>query len=515
MANQNIYEQAFINQKSVYKTNRSGGNPILKLALNLREKQIAKYRRLIKNDEAFAVASTLILGYRADLSKEILTAYSKTGTIHALSVSGAHVGIIYLVLNFLLVFLNRKRSLQLLKFVIICTLVWGYALITGLSPSVVRAAIMITIFMVATTFSKNKNGYNILAFSAFCQLLYNPFLIWNVGFQLSYIAVFGLIYLQPIIYKSIYIKNKWLDKLWNFIALSLAAQIVTFPLSIYYFHQFPVYFLLGNLFIMIPLVFMMYLGIAVLIPIFEFLSPIFEWIISCTNDVLRWISNLPASTFSSIWLTMPQFILLSLALGFIIFALERRQKKMLFIAGGLFMIYQILVVQESINLSQQKKIIFYSLRKNYAVAFISGNKAIIETNLNPKENAYLFFIKPSLEQAQIKEIKILNLKKDTISPVFTKKDNQILFYNHSFLIVDETFNYKTLNAIGKFSSLWITGNTKFDLTKINTELKYNEIVVDATNKDYKIKLFKTFAENNHKNLHVLKKNPSYLIDLNP
>ena len=91
---------------------------------------------------------------------------------------------------------------------------------------------------------KNSNNYNILGFTAFVLLVYNPFYIWDVGFQLSFISVFGLIYLQPKIYKWIYVKNKWLDKLWSAVALSLAAQLVTFPLSVYYFHQFPMYFIL-------------------------------------------------------------------------------------------------------------------------------------------------------------------------------------------------------------------------------------------------------------------------------
>ncbi|RZK91862.1 MAG: ComEC family competence protein, partial [Pedobacter sp.] len=160
LAGQNIYQQTFVNQKHLLKTSRNIGNPIIKFALNLRERQIAKYRKLIKDDEAFAVASTLILGYRADLSKETLAAYSKTGTIHALSVSGSHVAIIFFVLDFCLGFLNRKRYFLLLKFLIICSLIWTYALITGLSPSVVRAAIMITIFISAKTFAKNKNSYN-------------------------------------------------------------------------------------------------------------------------------------------------------------------------------------------------------------------------------------------------------------------------------------------------------------------------------------------------------------------
>ncbi|SER78314.1 ComEC/Rec2 family competence protein [Pedobacter rhizosphaerae] len=315
LANQNIYLQAFVKHKQVIKTNKNVGNTLVQFALQLWKNQINKYRNLIKNDEAFAVASTLILGYRADLSNQTLAAYTKTGTIHALSVSGAHVAIIYVVINFLLSFMDRRKNLKILKLILICTIIWNYALITGLSPSVIRSAIMITVFMVCKTFAKTGNSYNILAFSAFLQLIYNPFLLWDVGFQLSYLAVFGLLYLQPKIYNWFFIRHKWLDKLWNFIALSLAAQMVSFPLSLYYFHQFPVYFLLANLFISLPLVVMMYLGIIILIPGMGFLSPILEWIINSTNLILKWMANLPFATISSVWISFPQFILLSLALS--------------------------------------------------------------------------------------------------------------------------------------------------------------------------------------------------------
>ncbi|RYD79382.1 MAG: ComEC family competence protein, partial [Sphingobacteriales bacterium] len=127
LASKNIYEQTFINQNYLLKTNRNVGNPIIKLAVDLREKQVAKYRQLIKNDEAFAVASTLILGYRADLSKETLAAYSKTGTIHALSVSGSHVAIIFFVLDICLAFLDKNKFLKVFKFILICSLIWGYS----------------------------------------------------------------------------------------------------------------------------------------------------------------------------------------------------------------------------------------------------------------------------------------------------------------------------------------------------------------------------------------------------
>ncbi|WP_293307091.1 ComEC/Rec2 family competence protein [Pedobacter sp. UBA5917] len=513
LAHQNIYHQAFTDQNHLIKTNNNVGNTIIKHALDLREKQIEKYRKLIKSDEAFAVASTLILGYRADLSKETLSAYSKTGTIHALSVSGAHVAIIYVVLDFLLAFMNRKRGLKILKLVLICTLIWGYALLTGLSPSVVRSAIMISILITAKVLSKNTNSYNILAFSAFCQLIYNPFLIWDVGFQLSYLAVFGLVYLQPKIYDLIYIKHKWPDKLWSFISMSLAAQIVTFPLSIYYFHQFPLYFLFGNLFITLPLVLMMYLGIAILIPWLSFLAPVFEWIINFTNSVLKWIADLPYATFSSIWINLPEFILLSLALGLFIYGLVNFNKRFVFSSLVVFVAYQVLIICDDLSTIHQQKIIFFSLRKNYATAFINGRESILVTDLNVTDKNYDFFVKPALSQLQVEKISLLNLKQDTILKDFILKNNQIVFHRYKILLIDERLNYRSLQGNGQFSDLWISGNTKFKLTALDPAINYKTVLIDATNRDYKIAFFKKVLQNNHPEVHILKKNKAYLVQL--
>ncbi|GGI26032.1 ComEC/Rec2 family competence protein [Pedobacter mendelii] len=513
LASQNVYKQTFINQNYLLKINQNTGNPILKFALDLREKQVAKYRKIIKNDEAFAVASTLILGYRADLSKETLAAYSKTGTIHALSVSGSHVAIIFFVMDFCLAFLNKKRFFRIFKFILICSLIWCYSLITGLSPSVVRAAIMITIFITAKTFARNKNGYNTLAFAAFCQLIYNPFLIWDVGFQLSYISVFGLIYIQPKIYNWIYLKNKWLNKVWELIALSLAAQLVTFPLCIYYFHQFPVYFLFGNLFISIPLILIMILGIGVLVPLVDKLSPIFEWIIVCTNTVLKWIADLPYSTFSSVWINLPELILLSLALGLGVYALSKYNKKLLFVSLVVYIFYISMIVYDDWIAFHQKKIIFFTLRKNYAAAFINGRVSVLVTDLSYDDKNYNFFVKPALDQSQIDKIDFISLKQETILPHFVKKDNQIVLDKYNILLIDEHMNYKKLSVSGKFSSIWLTGNNKFKIENLSKKMEFKNVIIDATNKDYKIAVFKNFAQNNKVQSHVLKKNPAYLVYL--
>lgn len=515
LASQNVYLQAFVLQQQAIKTHKIKGNPLLQLALKVRKDQINKYRKLIKGDEAFAIASTLILGYRADLSSETLDTYAKTGTIHALSVSGAHVAIIYAVINFLFSFMRKGQKSGLLKLVLISVLIWTYAIITGLSPSVTRSAIMITAFIVSKTFAKDSNSYNILAFSAFVQLVYDPFLLWDVGFQLSYLAVFGLLYLQPKIYHWFFIRHKWLDKIWQFIALSLAAQIVSFPLSLYYFHQFPVYFLLANLIITLPLVAMMYLGIIILIPGMGFFAPILTWIITHTNNVLQGIADLPFSTVSSVWISFTEFLLLSLSLSFIIYGLVHLNKMWIYASLICFIFYQVSIVNSNLKAVNQHRIIFFSLRKNYAASFIKGRTAFLLTDLKMADKNYLFFIKPALDQAQITDVHLLALDREIISKDIILKNQQLVFHGYKILLIDQCLNNRKIDLEGDFSAIWLHQNTRFNLDKLPVNLKYKTILIDATNSDYRIKQFKTFAENNHLDTHILKKNKAYLVELTP
>lgn len=405
LATQNIYHETFLKQVEVVKlkANTTSHN-LTSFALQLRERQVSIYRRLIKDDDAFAVAATLILGYRADLSADILDIYSKTGTIHALSVSGMHVGLLYLILTRLLWFLNGKQANRIIKTLFILTGIWFYALLTGLSPSVLRAALMISAFIIAKLFAKNINSYNIVAFAAFCILLYNPFFIWDVGFQLSFMAVLGLIYLQPKIEQCLIIKPFLLRKLWSIIAMSLAAQLATYPFSVYYFHQFPIYFLLSNLFITIPTALIMYIGIVILVFRLDELGPLFEWLITFTNAGLEQIAQLPFSGITSIWLNKIELCLLSFALILLIMALAQFKKPLIFYATILFLLLQCFITHDKLQALHQKKIIRFTLPKNYAIAILSAHRAILFTNLKPESKTFNYSVRPALDQHGITQI---------------------------------------------------------------------------------------------------------------
>ncbi|WP_316836654.1 ComEC/Rec2 family competence protein [Pedobacter nutrimenti] len=404
LAMQNIYHQAYFKKEDIRLLKRNKGNLLISYALNLRKKQVDIYKKFINDPQAYAVASTLILGYRSDLSSETLDAYAKTGTIHALSVSGMHVGIIYLVLNWILFFLNRSPPLLFLKALFIILIIWFYALVTGFSPSVLRSAIMITILILSKILRKKTNSYNVLGFSAFSLLLYEPFLLFDIGFQLSYLSVIGLIWLQPKICTWFSFKSRWMNKLWSILAMSLSAQLTTFPLSIYYFHQFPVYFLFSNLFIMIPAALMMYIGLIMLLFKFYFLAAPFEWLICFTNSGLRWISDLPFASISAIWINRTELLCLSTGLILFTLSLSYAKKKLLFTSLFFFSLLELSMFYQQILAQRQQKVIVFRLKRNYTGIYIKSNKAILITDVSPESAAFRFYIKPYLDQHRITEV---------------------------------------------------------------------------------------------------------------
>ena len=431
------------------------------------------------------MASTLILGYRADLNNETLSSYSKTGTIHALSVSGMHVGIIYVVLNWLLSFMDRKRKLRIGKILLICGLIWFYSLLTGFSPSVLRSAIMLTVYILAKSFNKNTNGYNILAFTACCLLIYNPFLVWDVGFQLSFLAVFGLIYIHPKIYKWFYFKSNWIDWVWSSVALSLAAQIATFPLSIYYFHQFPLYFIFSNLFILVPITLLMYLGISILLFKIHFLAPIFEWIIIFMNDGLKWIANLPFSGVNQIWIDKFQLILLTVALVLGLIGLSLYKRHFILISTLFLLIFQWSLTIQKIIAKTQKRIAFFTLQKGYCVAFIHAETAIVVSNLNTNDKNFQFYIQPALDQLQIKKIQCIKWESDAKLDFFTKSNHQINFHGYRILMLDTYFDNKEINNVVTFNAIWFHENPKMHLSELIKSVIFKSLIIDAGNYSHK------------------------------
>jgi competence protein ComEC len=284
-------------------------------ARELRGKILNIYSKYGIRGNEYGVLSAMTLGDREELDKQIVKDYAAIGVIHIIVVAGLHLGIVFLGLNFFLGFLNRTAKSLLLKDFLLITLIWAYALITGLAPSICRAATMLSFFIVGKMFSKSTNTYNLLAASAFLLLCINPYMLLNIGFQLSYAAVFGIVYLHPKIY-HLYDSDYWLiRKAWLITSISIAAQVFTLPLSLLYFHQFPNYFLLANLFVIPLTTGIIWMAIGLLITsYFPYVAFPIAWLLNKMIHSLNWIVDtihqLPNALIRNIYITMLEAALL-------------------------------------------------------------------------------------------------------------------------------------------------------------------------------------------------------------
>lgn len=516
LQHQQIYFQVYLNPKQFQLITSDSGNPIISYALQVRKNLVLKFQKYLHNSDAIAVASTLILGYRADLSQDVLQSYSKTGTMHVLSVSGMHVALVYIVIDLLLRFLNRKRSGILLKAFISILLIWFYALITGFSPAVCRAAVMITFVICGKTYNRHISMLNILLVSAFMLLLYNPFYITDVGFQLSYLAVFGLIILQPIIENRFDFKHQYVRRLWSLLSISLAAQVITFPVSVFYFHQFPVYFLISNLFIVLPSILIMYIGIAFLLfsnidLLAKPLGFLLEKTIVLMNNGLTWIEHIPFGNWDKLWINIPEYLLfyaiICCCFGWIVY-----RKTALLKVGAVFIILFLASFSfKRLRTSNQQEIIFLNLRKNLGVIFKKGNEAFVITNLKTADKAFQYSVQPYLDSCQSTKIHLLQQNQNFQNTVFIKQNQLIQFQNHLIFVADKQFENKTFPQKIKVDEVFITDNPKLNLNQISKNIIFDLLVVDSRNSDYLIKKLNEEAVLDGRKIKILKRNFSVVI----
>lgn len=485
------------------------------------------YRKLLVNDDAFAVAATLILGYRSDLDPELLDSYAKTGTIHALSVSGMHVGIVYLVLEFCLKWMNRNTLLKWAKTVLILSLIWFYTLLTGCSPSVLRSAIMLSLFVMAKSLRKEPGSYHILFFSAFCLLITDTALLWDPGFQLSYLAVLGLVWLQPQLYQCINFRWPVSQRIWQMITLSLAAQILTYPVSVYYFHQFPLYFILSNLFIALPVTLLMYAGLAILLFRMYWLAPAFEWVIILMNKGLEKIASLPYSTINQIWLSKLELLVLILFLFYLLTGVARRHKQNLMCSMLLLILLQGMLARDYLQALVQQKIIVFSLSRHYAAAFISGRHAVIITDLQPSDQAFKFHLKPALDQLKVIKISCISWdmaidtshRQTAYSSLLVAHHplqlsyRQLRFGGYKVLLADTLLNYKRLAGTPGFNAIWIHGSPMVLPETLMRDVNCRLIWLDSSNMPHLSRKFMLDSIKFKYKTIVLNKNKAYLVNL--
>ncbi|WP_299669280.1 ComEC/Rec2 family competence protein [uncultured Polaribacter sp.] len=484
LAKQGIYHQLFLENLYFLKLLNPSVS-LVGISEKFRDKMqqsLVKYH--FKNDE-FAVISALLLGQRQDISKELITDYSRAGAIHILAVSGLHVGIILLILSFLFKPLERLKNGKYLKAFCIVLLLWMFAFIAGLSASVVRAVTMFTFLAIGQSFQRKSVVEFSLISSMLFLLIIKPMFLFDVGFQLSYLAVFGIIWIQPKLYAIYKPRFKLDDKIWQLFTVSIAAQVGILPLSIYYFQQFPSLFVVSNLVIIPFLGFILMGGILVIalsllniLP--AFLASIYGEVISWMNAFVSWISQ------------QEQFLLQEISLSFlmmlawyffffsgIFFLLKRKPKRLLYFLVAIVMIQSISFVENK-TLAEKKELIVFHKSRFSIIGKRVGNKLLLQHHLDTIVSKEISAIKPYIIAEDIKTIRKIDFQ------------NFINFQNQHILLVDSLGIYKVENLVKPIVVLQYS--PKINLERLIKTIKPSTIIADGSNYKRDVATWKIIAK---------------------
>lgn len=376
-----IYRQVYLSDENWKITNKIVNNTIATRAELLREKLLSNYRRQKFDKNELEILSALTLGYKRELDPETKRVFSSAGAMHVLAVSGLHVGIIFWLLTISFGFLQKQKNGKILFIIISIVALWVYAFITGMTPSVQRSATMFSLFVIGNNLKRQLNIYNTLAATALIMLLLNPNNLYEIGFQLSFSAIFGIVYLQPKFSKVIVVKSKIGKYLWTLLTVSLAAQISTFPITSFYFNQFPTYFWLTNMLVIPSVMVLIPLGITLLllskIPIIStFLAFILNYFLKFIYYFLQLVDQLPYSVQE---ISVQSFQLVLIVCILLSFLLLLKTPRPYFIKSALTFIFLFILFSSVYDFANKNKtqLLVYNNPGNSIVHLIKGKKNYI------------------------------------------------------------------------------------------------------------------------------------------
>ncbi len=501
--------------------------------LNFRQKLISDLQNSGLTDDELGVISALALGYRNLLNDEVRHNYASSGAMHILAVSGLHVGIVYMIILFILSFIRNKKLLWI-KVLLTILLIWFYAFLTGLSPSVSRAATMFSFIALSQLFRRSPGIYNSIAASAFILLLINPLMITQIGFQLSYLAVIGIVMIYPHIYNLINVNNFILEKIWSLTVVSVAAQIATAPISIFYFNQISNYFLLTN-YLLIPLAgFAIYLTLTVFIfspipAIAGFFGFILANLVKTMNFFTATIESLPGSVSTGLYINLPQAVILYLIIIFTgVFFFGSKRYKHLVISVILLICFNVISLYNTFNKKDQEYLIVYNINRVSAINLIDGRDNILFANFDNNNRRQIEFsagnnwLKLGLQNEKFIDIADIN-SRNILSNIATLdnkkvflKNNFIGFRDKKILLINRNFNiadYRNPESKIKVNYVIISDNPRINIADIETLVEFEKIIFDSSNSDFSIRRWREEISDSDLSIHDVKTQGAFIAAL--
>lgn len=479
------YHQHFLREGNAIKIGYEPSSNIVAYSIMAREWADRALKEYVHGEQEQATASALVLGVTDGLDNDLIGAYAATGSLHVLSVSGLHVGIIYWLILLIFSPLNKTTKGKWILAIFSVIVLWGYAFVTGVSPSVLRAVTMFSFVALARPWGQKTNIYNTLAASAFCLLLYEPYLIMSVGFQLSYLAVVGIVYLQPKL-SRLWEPKAWLwDQIWQITCVSIAAQAATLALGLLYFHQFPVYFLFSNLFV-IPISFVV-LVLGIVVVLVSFLAPVaaalgflLQWTIWFLNYGVLNMEALPWSLIDNVYITTFQCWLLMAGILCIVLLFELR--KTTYLAAASVFIIAFAVIQW-IHFSEnirQKKLIVYNVSGHSAWDVMHNGQVYFfsDSILMNDRNKVRFHIRPNRLRNGVGEI----YAGQEQNFVKTRNGCQVVVWN-GLKILHVTEKKFTVPENLQVDYVLIGENAIYN-TEALSAVKFQKLILDSSNSFY-------------------------------
>lgn len=508
---QQIFHQCYLKQTDWRLLKDDNANPLRKVIYTTQRYIINVLNDNIKGADESSLAKALLIGYKVDLDKDLVQAYSNVGVVHLIAISGLHLALIYAMLLWVTGKISFIKKSKFIRLFIILFCLWFFSLLTGASASVLRSAVMFTFIATGAAFGKKASIYNSLASSAFALLCYDPFMLWDVGFQLSYCAVLGIVIAQQYVYNWFYFSNKLLNEIWKLAAVSLSAQIFTLPVCVYYFHQFPLLFLLSNV-VAIPLSTIALWGCIFLV----FVSPIHIlalyfgkaatasiWLL---NHAVLFINAIPFSLWDGISITVTQTIILYFIVIFFLYWVIKKNNLAFKLGMYSTLLFSITIALHKWNFSKQKKLIIYNVPSHKAIDFIEGD-------------AYHFYGDSDLVEEGL--LQNFHLKPARISLMLTKRDTSLLFqlnnflgfYGKRILMIDSAIDYKPLTKKINVDYIIVSKNPKLFISNLAKVFECGVYIFDASNPLWKIEKWKKDCEELHLRFHSVSEQGAFVTDL--
>jgi len=516
MANRNVFHRQFLTKGEYLVTGNNPANIFKSWGYHIRTAGKEYNQEFIEVDHR-GIANALLLGIRDDINDELRDAYAHAGAVHILAISGLHLGILY---GFLIVILGRYK--KQLWFVIFSLLVlWGYATIAGLSASVTRAALMFSIISVGQFFYRTPNIFNTIAFSAFLLLLVNPFQLYDVGFQLSYLAVIGIVWLYPSINGMISSRFQLVERVWSLMSVTLTAQILTLPLVLYYFHNYPLLSFVSNV-IVVPLttvilvgglLFLITAGTGLLL-IPKILGGILDFLIGFMNDVVLLVERIPGSYVSDIHLPGINLILLYLfILGILVFLFLKNLDWLRF-ATLSWMAFIFLIVVNNFSRTSQKEIVIYDLPGICSIDYF--NSASITNYTDPDDNESFRKVLYAASSNRLIKTGYSSGKPMNISNWKFSGIKLFLAGDDLFMIIDKSIDpdYKSRSRI-PVDYVVVSQNAVRNFEYLNRLFLIKKIILDGSNDYYYTRWASDELERLRMDYHNIRKDGCLVIDVAP